>query len=58
MLPVALERRSRLLERHRPTTHVAHHDRIGVPARKRRQVLVAPEAQPQPRGLELHYSSS
>ena len=39
--PVAIERRRGLLQRHRPAAHVPHHDRIGVPARERRQIVVA-----------------
>ncbi len=54
---VALERCCGLLQRHRPLAHVAHHDGIGVPASERREILVAPAAELQPRGFELHYSS-
>ena len=51
-----VERGGGLLWRHRSAAHVPHHDRIGAPARQRRQILVAPEAKPQPSGLDVHYS--
>ena len=52
---VAGERLCGLLARHRRAPHVPHHERIAVPARDRVEILVAPQAQPQPRRLELSH---